>query len=238
MAGGNATRLRPASKAVNKHMLPVYDRPMIQHVIESLVAWGVTDIHILINNDFAYPIQQHLEGGAELGCTISYGYERQAISPVVHMRMAESFTQGEPFLLICGDSFYQAPLILDGLAAPHMWVMPLQGFDDFRKYAEVTLHQDRVTAITEHPERQVTGIVQTGAWFFPPDVFERAHRLTTSATDEVQVRNLVRDYVDDGLMRASVLPPQSFLDLGTPEALYQASTIARERILGLARNAA
>lgn len=232
MAGGNATRLYPASRVVNKHMLPVYDRPMIQHVVELLVSSGITDIHILLNNDYAFPIQQHLEGGAAFDCSITYSYERKAISPVLHLLMAQKFVGDNSFTLICGDSFYRAPLALDGITSPHMWVMPLGDFDDFSKYAEVGLDDDsRVVSFTEHPTEQKTGVIQTGAWLLPPDAFGRAARLMNEATSEVQIRHLVREYIDEGTMHATMIPPESFLDLGTPEALYQASTLVRASLL-------
>lgn len=229
MAGGLATRLRPLTTAINKHMLPVYDRPMIQRVVEHVVASGVTDMLMLLNNSFAQPVMELLEDGERLGCSILYGYQKDVVSVGKHIANARQFVGDEPFLLMLGDSYFRAPLALSGIGIPNLWVMPLHdGFDDFRKYPEVTVENGRVTDIVEKPEMQKTGLIQTGAFVFPPDVFDRSARLVRDVVGEVQVRTIVHEYVDEGRMHATLLPPQSFLDLGTVEALYLGTTLERE----------
>lgn len=235
MAGGQATRLRPLTTAINKHMLPVYDRPMIQRNIETLVASGITEIRVLLNNTFAQPVMELLEHGEKLGAHITYGYERSVVSVGKHIAMAEKFIGDEPFILYLGDSFYRHALDLRGVneSGAFMWVMSLGEDDDFRKYAEVELDdtRSRVIDIIAKPTVPKTGMVQTGAWIFPPDVFARSHRLIKTVEGEVQVRTIVAEYVKEGSMYATVLPPGSFLDLGTPEALHRANVIAREEAL-------
>lgn len=233
LAGGHATRLRPLTTSINKHMLPVYDRPMIQQVVESLVDWGIEEILVLGNNDFFQPVMQLLEDGQSFECSITYSYQRETVSPGKHLAMAKPFANGEPFLLICGDSFYRTSLSLSGLKLPHLWGMPLNDADDFRKYAEVDVAGGIVRKITEKPLVQQTGLVQTGAWAFETDVFERSAFLMRTIEGEVQIRTLVQQYVQEGIMHATILPPGSFLDLGTPEALFQASAIAREQATGM-----
>ncbi len=232
MAGGLATRLRPLTLATNKHMLPVYDRPMIQHVIETVVSSGITDIMVQLTNTFAQPVMELLRDGEPYNCSICYGYQSMGDSVAKMLRSCRTFMNGEPFLLMLGDSFYRAPLQDLDKPAPHMWVMPLQEFDDPRKYAEVRLDGGVITDIADNLFTPSTGIVQTGAWLFPPDVFERAERLLRVSRDrEVKVRHLAREYAQVGGMGATLLPPESFLDLGTIEALYKAQTLMRERVL-------
>jgi glucose-1-phosphate thymidylyltransferase len=229
LAGGHGSRLGSLTTATNKHMLPVYDRPMIQRTIEAIVSWGITDIMVLLNNHFVFPIMRHMENGKNFGCSICYGYENDPVGPCFHLRMARGFVGEDDFLLIGGDSFYSSPLVLDDIKTPHTWVMPLGDFDDFRKYAEVELDPDsRVVGVTEKPLMQTTGIIQTNAWAFPSDVFGRCERLVHDSAGEVQIRTVVKEYVTEGVMTASVLPPRSFLDLGTPEALHRASQLARQ----------
>ena len=233
MAGGLATRLRPLTLATNKHMLPVYDRPMIQHVIETVVSSGITDIMVQLTNTFAQPVMELLRDGEPFGCSIYYGYQSMGDSVAKMLRSCRTFANDEPFLLMLGDSFYRAPLQDLDKPAPHVWVMPLQEFDDPRKYAEVRLEGGVITDIAENLFDPPTGIVQTGAWLFPPDVFGRAERLLGATRDkEVKVRHLAREYARTSGMGATLLPPESFLDLGTVEALYKAQTLMREHALG------
>lgn len=232
MAGGLATRLRPLTQSTNKHMLALYDRPMIQHVIETVVASGITDIVVHLTNSFAQPVMQLLEDGSRFGCAIYYSYQPMGDSVAKQLSSVRRFMGNEPFLLMLGDSWFRSPLIVTDLTIPHMWVMPLEGFDDFRKYAEVTIGKDRhVVDIQEKPVRPITSIVQTGAWVFSSDVFDRALRLIRTNKEEVRVRTLVREYVQEGRMHATILPPRSFLDCGTFEALFQAGALVREERL-------
>ena len=232
MAGGNANRLKPLTTATNKHMLPVYDRPMIQRVIETIVASGITEILVLLNNTFAQPVMQLLEHGDAFECNITYAYERGVCDVGNRIARAKNFVGSEPFLLMLGDSFYLNPLRLaPHLRYPHMWVMPLgPAFDDFTKYAEVQLSDDRtqVVSITEKPVVQRSGIIQTGAWVFGAEVCDVAGRLSREGGQEVQVRTLVRHYLDTAKMWATMIPPQSFLDLGTIEALHKGGVLAKE----------
>lgn len=234
-AGGLATRLRPLTKATNKHMLPLYDRPVIQHVIETVVASGVTDILVQLTNAFAQPVMQLLEDGSEFGCNICYTYRPNGDSVAKQLANARSFVDGKPFLLVLGDSYFRFPFSGLESSEPRMLVMPLREFDDHRKYAEVRVDQREdglhVTDITTDVGEPVTGIIQTGAWVFPTDVFEKAERLVAVSKGETMVRHIVREYIDEGRMRATMLPPNSFLDVGTKEALYLANTLARESAL-------
>lgn len=233
MAGGLATRLRPLTTSINKHMLPVYDRPMIQRVIEHLVRSGITDILILLNHSFAQPVMELLEHGDQFGCSITYGYERQAATTGIgkHLAYARSFVGNEPFMVMLGDSYYTKPFNLVGLKRPHLWAMPLDPkFDDFRKYAEIELSSDgtRVINITEKPAIQKTGIIQTGAWVFNPDVFDLSDRFLRECPGEVQMRTIVAHYLRTNTLWVTMLPAQSFLDLGTPDALLLAGTMAKQ----------
>ena len=233
MAGGLATRLRPMTTATNKHMLRVYDRPMIQRNIETLVASGITEILVLLSNSFAQPVMQLLENGRAYGANILYGYYADGTGVAKHMRVARKFIGDEPFMLYLGDSFYMCTLDPTVSPVPHMWVMPLDETDDFRKYAEVVIEEGsgKVLDIIEKPQIQKSGLVQTGAWIFTPDVFDLAEHLVHTSEKEVQVRTVVAEYVRQGRMHATMLPPGSFLDLGTPEALFRAQQIAREHVL-------
>jgi glucose-1-phosphate thymidylyltransferase len=231
-AGGLATRLHPISEATNKHMLPVYDRPMIQLAVETVVASGITDILVQLTNTFAQPVMQLLKDGSAFDCSIYYSYRPMGDGVAKGLANARRFTAGEPFLLMLGDSWYREPLDLSALGTPHLWAMPLNGFDDFRKYAEVTLDaKRRVIDITERPEQPRSNLIATGAWIFPPDVFGLAEQLVRESEKEVQVRSIIRAYVEQGDMRATILPPRSFLDLGTFEALHLASSLVREQRL-------
>lgn len=235
MAGGKASRLLPLTEAVNKPMLPVYNRPMIEHVIVTLVEAGITDILVLLGHLSAESVMVQLEDGARFGCSILYCYLRDPGSIPRHLGIARAFVGSDDFVLMLSDSLFLTPLSFEGKKSPHMWAMPLDAdFDDFRKYAEVELSEDhtKVISLTGKVVEPVTGIIQTGVWVFGPDVFGVAEGLLRNPTlsREIQVRDIAQYYVQKGEMNATLLPPRSFLDLGTIDALFLANVLVHERV--------
>lgn len=240
MAGGKATRLQPLTGAINKPMLPVYNRPMIEHVIVTLVEAGVTDILVVLGNLSAESVMVQLENGDRFGCSILYCYLRDPGSVVDHLRVARAFVGSDEFVLMLADSLFLTRLSFDGIRAPHMWAMPLEAdFDDFRKYPEVRLSEDsmHIVELIEKVEKPETRLVQTGVWIFGPDVFDIASRLVLShPVKDLQIRNIAQEYVRSGTLGVTLLPPRSFLDLGTIDALLLANILVHEKVNLTAKN--
>lgn len=235
MAGGKATRLHPLTHALNKHVLPVHDKPMIHWVIDALVKGGATDVLVVLNNSHAQQVMEVLEDGEEYGCAISYAYQREPAGLMKHIQAGRTFARGEDFVLMLGDSLYLEKLSFRNVPSPHMWVMPIGDFDEIGKYAQVEVTASgRVVSMTEKPLIHVTGIIQTGCWVFPPDVFDRAARLYEygqKQDKEIQLRTLVHEYILEDKMTATELPANSFLDLGTLPALQKGNEILKSRCL-------
>lgn len=233
MAGGMGTRLMPLTKNANKHTLLVGNQPMIQRNVIQIVDSGIRDILVLLNYRFAQGIMEILGDGEALGARILYGYKREVVSVGRHLGVAQTYIGNEPFLLFLGDSYYRVPLHLQDKEVPHIWVAPLDDDDDVQRYAVVQLSQNRqhVVGIEDGTLCDESPVVQTGAWIFPPDVFDRTRRLSSSIQDvkEVKVRTIIADYLREQPISATLLPPGSFLDLGTPRALQRANTLARDK---------
>ncbi len=236
MAGGSGTRLGSLTKhGINKIMLPVYDRPMIAYPIETLVNGGITDIRVALNGRNPQLIMDFLQDGSAHGCNISYTYHSQVFAgPVRHFMASEKWAAGEDDIVVMlGDSFFRFMLDFEHVTASHIWTMPLNGVDDPRKYGQVEVCGNRVVKLVEKPEVKFSDLIATGCWVFPSDVFDRARRLL-GKPGELQFGDLSQEYVQDGIMTHTQMPQGSYLDLGTPAALFAAATIvARERtVLG------
>ncbi len=229
IAGGAGTRLHPLTNPLNKHLLPVYDRPMIMHVIDTLVKGGVTDIMLLLNGKHAGLFMEMLEDGSSLGCKILYAYVRRTTGPGGTLLLAEHWVGKEDVAVILGDSVYFTLLALIGKKGPHIFTMKLQdGDDDPSKYGQVRVKGSRVTALVDKPKKRFSDLIQTACFIFPPDVFARVRKLQFSPDGELTIGALVKEYVDEGSVTHTMLPPRSYIDCGTPEALHKASVRIRK----------
>ncbi len=233
MAGGHGTRLGLLTKhGITKIMLPVYDRPMIVYPIETLVRGGITDIRVALNGRNPQLVMDFLQDGAHLGCRISYTYHAEVFAgPVRHFMSSEDWVGNDDVVVMLGDSYFRFLLDFAKVKAPHIWTMPLENMDDPRKYGQVKVSGDRVSKLVEKPKKVFSGIVATGCWVFPSDVFARARKLL-GKEGELQFADLSMEYVRAGAMTHTPMPAGSYLDLGTPTALFTASqVVAHERQL-------
>lgn len=243
-AGGAGTRLVPLTDPLSKHLLPVYDKPMIVHVIETLVKGGITEIMLVMSHYHPGLYLEMLGTGKTLGCNLYYRYlsggrgREDAEGPGRSLLHGREWVGNEDFAVILGDAFFIVPLQLTGKEAPHAFLMPLEGFDDPSKYSNVVVSGDRVADVRKKPQdkdRQ-TGLVEAGVRIFPPDAFDRIERLSQEKPGvQVEVSDLSMTYIREGAMRFTMLPPRSFIDCGTHESLFKAGMLAREMATGKQR---
>jgi glucose-1-phosphate thymidylyltransferase len=172
-----------------------------------------------------------LEDGHRLGCKIYYTYVREVDGPGRELWIAEDWVNGEDFVLMLGDSLYLHPLDFRGKPAPHIWTMPLDGLDDPSKYGQVKTEGDRVIELREKPLVKFSDTIQTATWLFPSDVFEKAKIMSESRKGEIHIGMLSEEYVQEGRMTHTPLPPQSYIDLGTPDALLKGANLLAEQAI-------
>jgi len=200
---------------------------MIEYPIRTLVEGGVTEILVLLNWRNPEAILEILEESNRFGCEIYYRYIKEVDGPGRQLWLAEKWVRNENFVLMLGDSLYLHPLQFDDVQAPHIWTMPLNGLDDPSKYGQVTVAGNRVLTLVDKPKDQVSDLIQTATWVLPPDAFEKARVLEQTVQGEVHIGMLAEEYVREGRMTHTSLPAGSYLDLGTPEALYKAAELVR-----------
>lgn len=229
IGGGAGTRMHPLTDPLNKHLLPVYDRPMIMHVIDTLVKGGITDIMLLLNGKYPGLFLEMLENGTTLGCNIVYAYVRATAGPGGTLLLAEPWVGEEDVAVILGDSLYFTHLAISEKKGPHIFTMELTEMDDDpSKYGQVRVDGTHVTALVDKPKERFSDLIQTACFIFPPDVFQRVRRLQYSPEGELTMGSLVEEYVREGRLQYTMLPPRSYIDCGTKEALYKASARVRE----------
>ncbi|MCH7541501.1 sugar nucleotidyltransferase [Patescibacteria group bacterium] len=234
IAGGKGTRLSPLTDPLSKHLLPVYDKPMIVHVVETLVQGGVDQILVVLTDFHPGLYLEMLGNGSSLGCRLEYCYARNTKGPGKTMLMGKEWVSGEDFALILADSMFFCTLTLEGKKAPHMFVMPLEGFDDPRKYAQVTVSEEtgKVSSIYWKPGELFSNFIQSTCFVLPAEAFERLEGLDNTQDHVMNITALTEGYVEEGEMAYSMLPPRSFIDCGTVDALLTAQVRRWEVVNG------
>jgi glucose-1-phosphate thymidylyltransferase len=234
LAGGLGTRLDPLTRVTNKHLLPVYDRPMVFHPIARLVEAGVTDVLLVTGDQTAGDFVRVLRDGRELGLTrLRYEYQRGNGGIADALRLAEDFAAGGPIAVILGDNVFH-----DDLSAavrrferdPRGAVVFLKEVPDAARFGVAEVVGGRVVSIEEKPASPRSSLAVTGIYLYDADVFRHVRGLAPSARGELEITDVNLAYLRDGRLRHETLPGD-WTDAGTFESLARANEIARRRRL-------
>ena len=233
LAGGSGTRLFPATLAVSKQMLPVYDKPMVYYPLGMLMLAGIRDL-LLISTPHDLPLfQRLLSDGSDFGITMSYATQAEPNG------LAEAFIIGRDFIgddrvaLVLGDNiFYGAglgELARDAAAREQGATVFVYPVDDPERYGVATFGADgKVTDIEEKPAAPKSHWAVTGLYFYDNRVVDIAANLSPSARGELEITDVNRAYLaSDDLYVTRLGRGHAWLDTGTHESLHDASSFVR-----------
>jgi len=213
LAGGSGTRLHPLTRITNKHLLPIYDRPMVTYAIEALVRAGITELMLVTGGTHAGEFLRLLGNGHEWGIDrLSYAYQERAGGIAEALGLAERFAAGDRICVMLADNVVErsirqtvenferqesgARILLarenDPQHLRHLGVPELDG-------------GDRVVRIVEKPEDPPSSFAVTGIYFYDADVFEVIPELVPSGRGELEITDVNNWYVDQGTMEYDVL---------------------------------
>ncbi len=227
LAGGLATRLYPLTYATNKHLLPVYDKPMVFYPIQTLVNAGIKEVLIVSSGPHAGHFIRVLKNGEELGLThIEYAYQENPKGGIGDaLSLAEDFADGEPLAVILGDnttdediseavqSFTEGAMIfLHKVKNPERFGVPRFDAQDPSKIAE----------IIEKPKDPPSDYAVTGLYIYDNQVFDFIKQCEPSWRDELEITDVNNFYINKGQLRWSELG--FWIDAGTFESLYEANS--------------
>ncbi|MES2058560.1 MAG: glucose-1-phosphate thymidylyltransferase RfbA [Pseudomonadota bacterium] len=235
LAGGSGTRLYPATLAISKQLLPVFDKPMIYYPLSVLMLAGIRDI-LIISTPRDLPMFRLLLGdGSAFGITLAYAEQDAPRGLPEAFLIAQEFLEGEACALILGDNIFHG----DGLGtkcrtaaaaaqAGSATVFAYQ-VDDPERYGVVSFDaKGRAAAIEEKPEAPTSNWALTGLYFCPADVVTVAQGLKPSARGELEIVDVLRAYLDAGSLEVGRLGRgYAWLDTGTHESLHDASSFVR-----------
>lgn len=228
LAGGLGTRWLPLTRVVNKHLLDVFDEPMVFFPIKTLIAAGITEI-VLVTGDEIDQFKSLLGDGSELGASISYAQQEGELGIAHALAQAEETVDGQPVVVILGDNIYQEDLspYVDAFRAQRSGARLLLkrvALDDAQRFGVVRLEGDRVAEIIEKPADPPSDLVVTGCYMFDDGVFDIVRGLEPSPRGELEITDVNNTYIKAGTLSHDILRGW-WTDAGTPPSKLKASIL-------------
>lgn len=229
LAGGRGTRLYPATAGVNKHLLPVWDRPLIYYPLVTLMQCGVREILVVANERDLPALQALLGHGARWGLRFSYETQAEALGIGHALGLAEDWLDGAPCVLGLGDNVFTGPdlsgLLRKASALEEGATVFATRVDQPQDYGVVRLDtQGRPIALIEKPARPVSPWAVTGLYFYDARACMLTRELTPSARGELEITDLNQIYLDEHALRVVPLRPEvRWWDCGTFTSLARAA---------------
>lgn len=233
LAGGLGTRLLPMTRVTNKHLLPVFDRPMIYFPLQQLANAGVRDVMVVTGGDHADAFRRLLGDGEAFDLSrLRYAYQEGEGGIADALALTEDFADGEPVVVVLGDNVYQAPIapVLDEYrSAPGGAMILLKEVTDPERFGVARLEGGRVTAVIEKPADPPSSLAVTGCYLYDNRVFDIIRTLEPSARGELEITDVNNQYIGWGAMRHRTIEGW-WTDAGTVSSLHRAATlVAGER---------
>jgi glucose-1-phosphate thymidylyltransferase len=235
LAGGLATRLRPLTLVTNKHLLPVYNKPMIYYPLEAMQKAGIKEVLITSGPDHAGHFANLLGAGEEFGIRLYYAIQKNPKGGIAQaIALAEEFAAREPILVILGDNIFAFDLsqaVCDFTEKKlGAMVFGVKKDTESGQYGVIEVDKNgQVISIIEKPEHPKSDIAQTGIYMYDENVFSYIRRLKPSARGELEVTDLNNLYLASGSVACRMI--DWWVDAGTShDELLEANIMVREKL--------
>ena len=231
LAGGAGSRLFPLTKVTNKHLLPVFDKPMIYYPIQTLVNAGITEILLVTGGKNAGEFLRLLGNGKDFGLRhIHYTYQEREGGIAEALGLAEDFADKDPICVVLGDNLIEGNICRaaenfnkQGKGAK----LILKKVPDAPRFGVAELRGDQVVNIEEKPKFPKSDYAVIGIYFYDSTVFEKIHRLKPSGRGELEITDVNNFYIEEGTLTYEVLEGW-WTDAGTFESLLRANNFVAQ----------
>ena len=226
LAGGTGSRLYPLTKVTNKHLLPVYDKPMIYYPMETLINAGIKDIMIVSGRGHAGHFLELLGSGVDYGVHFTYEIQEKAGGIAQALSLAEDFVDGDSVTVILGDNIFQDNIKEDVVNFNSGAKIFLKEVTDAHRFGVAELKGKKVIGIEEKPKQPKSNLAVTGLYIYDFDVFNAIKTLKPSGRGELEITDVNNYYVNKGIMEYGMLEG-FWSDAGTFESLLRASMMVQ-----------
>lgn len=230
LAGGTATRLFPLTIVTNKHLLPIYDRPMIYYPLETLAGMGIREVLVIVGGKSVGDVVELLGDGAHFGLSLTYRYQRGALGIAHAIGLAREFVGDDAFCCVLGDNVLSgpplAPLAREFEAGSWGAGTLLYRVPDPRRFGVAELDAEgRVVRFEEKPAEPRSDLIPIGVYFLRPGAFDVIDRLRPSDRGELEITEVLNHYIPNGGLYAPRYEGE-WTDAGTVPSLLHAAEIA------------
>jgi glucose-1-phosphate thymidylyltransferase len=231
LAGGTGSRLNPLTKVTNKHLLPIYDKPMVYYPIQTLVNAGIEEILLVTGGKNAGEFLRLLGNGRDFGLRhLNYSYQEGEGGIAEALGLAEYFAGGESICVVLGDNIIEGNIrqAAEGFERQKNGAkILLKEVPDANRFGVAELSGDRVLGIEEKPKAPKSNYAVIGIYLYDATVFEKIHRLKPSGRGELEITDVNNFYVDEGTLTYDVLNGW-WTDAGTFDSLLRANALVAE----------
>jgi glucose-1-phosphate thymidylyltransferase len=232
LAGGTATRLFPLTIVTNKHLLPIYDRPMIYYPIETLAGMGIREVMVIVGGKSVGDVVELLADGAHFGLDLTYRYQRGALGIAHAIGLARDFVGDEAFCCVLGDNVLRGPDLADTARdferGPYGAGTLLYRVPDPERFGVAELDASgNVLGFEEKPRQPKSDLIPIGVYFLRPEAFDVIDQLAPSGRGEFEITDVLNHYIPGRRLFSRVYEGH-WADAGTVPSLLRAAEIAAE----------
>lgn len=230
LAGGTGSRLYPCTKVTNKHLLPVYDKPMIYYPLNTLLEAGITDILIVSGKEHAGDFLKLLGSGKEFNARFTYELQEEAGGIAQALALGENFVDNEKFAVILGDNIFEDSIKNDveeffkGKEEARIF---LKEVPDPERFGVVELNGENVVGIEEKPKKPKTNYIVTGLYMYSSSVFDVIRNLKPSGRGEYEITDVNNAFIKKNSIKATILKG-FWSDAGAFDSMYRAASFVKE----------
>ncbi len=208
LAGGTGSRLSPLTVVTNKHLLPVYDKPMIYYPLMTLRKAGITDIMIVSGRGHVGDFLELLGSGKQFGVNLRYEVQEEAGGIAQALSLASDFAEGEKIVVVLGDNIFEddiTPYVDDFKKKPHGASILLAHTENPQSYGVARIADDELVEVIEKPIDPPSDLAVTGLYMYDPEVFDVVKTLKPSSRGELEITDVNNYYIGKGQMSYSIL---------------------------------
>ncbi len=235
LAGGTGSRLHPLTKITNKHLLPIYDKPMIYYPLQTLVGAGITEILLVTGGRNSGDFLRLLANGKEFGLKhLNYTYQEGEGGIADALGLAEHFSDGQKICVILGDNIIQKDIsraVEDFRHQERGAKILLKEVSDAQRFGVAEINGSHIAGIEEKPLHPKSNYAVTGIYMYDGTVFDKIRHLVPSRRGELEITDVNNLYIREGTMSFDYLDGW-WTDAGTFESLLRATNLVANRTPG------